>query len=138
MGLGDEKLMFSENQEILTAVDEASEDTIDFQATTHNLGVGTDLKLEMVVTTAFTGLDSGMIVSLQSDEDNGFATSNVTEFVTRTIAASELTLGARFEWPLPSMDMKRHLRVWYDTVSQVATAGAVTTRIISGSERRTV
>ena len=138
MGLGDEKLMFSEAQAILLAADEASEDTIDFQDTTHNLGVGTDLSLEMVVTTAFTGLDSGMKVSLQSDEDNGFATALVTEFVSGTIAVAALVAGARFVWPLPSMDMKRHVRVWYDLVSEVATAGKVTTRIISGSVRRTV
>lgn len=136
MGLGDEKLMFGENQLILQAADEASTDDLDFQDVTHSLGIGTDLSLEITVTEDFTGLDSGMKVLLQSDEDNGFSTDLVTNFTSRTLAVSELVAGARFLFPMPYEDMKRHVRVWYDLITQVATAGRVTARIIAGAEKR--
>ncbi len=136
MGLGDEKLMFGENQLILQAADEAATDTLDFQDVTHSLGIGTDLSLEITVTEDFTGLASGMKVLLQSDEDNGFATSLVTDFQSRTLAVSELVAGASFKFPLPYEDIKRHVRVWFDMISQVAAAGRVTSRIVAGAEKR--
>jgi len=138
MGLGDEKLMFSEAQAILLAADEASTDHIDFQDEPHNLGVGTDLSLELVVTTTFTGLDSGMRVIFQSDEDDGFATDLQNNFTSRTLAVAELVAGARFIFPVPTDDLQRYVRGWYDLISEVATAGAVTLRIIAGKVRRTV
>ena len=138
MGLGDEKLMFGEAQAILLAADEAATDYLDFQDEPHNLGVGTDLSLELVVTTTFTGLDSGMTVILQSDEDSGFATDLTAEVTSRTFAVAELVAGARFLLPIPAGDIQRYVRVWYNLISEVATAGAITARIIAGKVRRTV
>lgn len=136
MGLGDKKLMFGENQQILQSADEAATDTLDFQDVTHSLGIGTDLSLEITVTETFTGLASGMRVILQSDEDNGFATALVNNITGPTLAVAALVAGARFLYPMPYDDMKRHVRVWYDLITQVATAGRVTARIIAGAEKR--
>lgn len=121
MPLYDYKFLLSDAQAVMTAADEYSTNYVDFGYADPNVGRGGKFGLHLVVTTAFTGLDSGCNVWIV----DGTTTSPTTKTVARFLAVASLTAGAHFYIPGPH-SLQRYVRCYYDLVSEVATAGAFT------------
>jgi len=123
----DKQMIMAQDQAITVAA--ASEDYLVNQA--ENLGISQDLNFVVEVKQAFTGLDSGMTIKLQSGSDTAFSDA-VDEITSATIAAAALTLGAKFQFRLPAKALKKYIRAYFTPVSEAATAGKVDAFITQG------
>jgi len=129
----DVRSMYSSDQAILLAADEAGENTLD-QNRVRPLGGGSFTILRLMVGTAFAGLDSGMRAYIQSDSENTFSTTPREEASSPILLPARLTAGAIIDIPLPrgnpDLDWQAISRIWYDLISEVATAGTISAGLI--------
>lgn len=122
MGMYDYKYLLCSAQVLGNAADEYTDDEVNFGVTTPDVGAGGQFGLHMVVTTAFTGLDSGAILWTV----HGAATTPTTRHTGMFIPVASLVKNAHFFVPLGSTPLLQYARAEFDIVNQVATAGAAT------------
>ena len=120
MPMHDYKLVLADAQVLGNAADEYSDDEANFGITTPGVNKSGNFGLHMVVTTAFTGLDSGAILWIM----HGASTSPTTKHTGMFIAAADLVAGAHFFVPCGSTPLLQYARALFDIVNEVATAGA--------------
>jgi hypothetical protein len=119
MPLVDAILIFSDEQAITTTA--ASTNVIDFGEVNPNLGAGTPLIINFIITEAFAAL-----TSLQISLQHGATSTPTTELVNLpAIAAANLTKGAYIpEIMIPSQHL-RYMRLYYTVAGSNATAGKI-------------
>jgi len=119
MPLVDAILIFSDEQAITATA--ASTNVIDFGEANANLGAGTPLIINFIITEAFAAL-----TSLQISLQHGATSTPATELVNLpAIAAANLTKGAYIpEIMIPSQHL-RYMRLYYTVAGSTATAGKI-------------
>lgn len=119
MPLVDAILIFSDEQAITATA--ASTNVIDFGEANANLGAGTPLIINFIITEAFATL-----TSLQISLQQGATSTPATELVNLpAIAAANLTKGAYIpEIMIPSQHL-RYMRLYYTVAGSNATAGKI-------------
>ena len=119
MPLVDAILIFSDEQAITATA--ASTNVIDFGEANANLGAGTPLIINFIITEAFATCDS-LQISLQQ----GSTSTPATELVNLpAILTASLTKGAYIpEIMIPSQHL-RYLRLYYTIAGSNATAGKI-------------
>lgn len=119
MPLVDSILIFSDEQAITATA--ASTNVIDFGEVNPNLGAGTPLIINFIITEAFATL-----TSLQISLQQGATSTPATELVNLpAIAAANLTKGAYIpEIMIPSQHL-RYMRLYYTIAGSNATAGKI-------------
>ena len=122
MPMYDYKFLLCEAQVLGNAADEYTTDEVDFEVTTPAVNRSGMFGLHMVVTTAYTGLDSGAVLWIV----HGAATTPTTQHTGMFIPVASLVKGAHFFVPCGSTPLLRYARGLFDIVSEVATAGAST------------
>lgn len=124
MGMYDYKFLLCTAQVLGNAADEYTDDEVDFEITSPGINGNMlgNFGLHMVVTTTYTGLDSGAILWIA----HGAATSPTTKHTGMFIPVADLVAGAHFFVPAGSIPLLRYARGLFDIVSEVATAGAST------------
>lgn len=122
MPMYDYKLLLCDAQVLGNAADEYTDDEANFGMTTPGLVQASGMGLHLVVTTAFTGLDSGAILWLC----HGAASSPTTKHTGMFIPVASLVKGAHFFIPMGSTPVLQYARGLFDIVNEVATAGAAT------------
>lgn len=120
MGMADDKLYLCDAQVLGNAADEYTDDEINFGITTPGVNKSGNFGLHLVVTTTFTGLDSGANVWTV----HGAATAPTTKHTGMFIPVASLVAGAHFFIPVGSTPLLQYARGLFDIVSEVATAGA--------------
>jgi hypothetical protein len=118
----DAKYALCSAQVLGNAADEYTDDEVDFGVVTPAANLGGNFGLHMVVTTTFTGLDSGANLWTA----HGAASSPTTKHTGMFIAVADLTAGSHFFVPCGSTPLLRYARGLFDIVNEVATAGAAT------------
>jgi len=103
------------------AGDEYSDDEANLGIVPSGLESGGKFGLHAVVTTAFTGLDSGVILWIME----AATTAPTVKHTGMFIPVAELTLGAHFFVPCGSRPVEQYARALFDVVSENATAGAM-------------
>jgi hypothetical protein len=101
------------------AADENATNEINFGVTNPNVGRSGMFGAHIIVTTTFTGLDSGVNIEIV----HGASTSPSTVCASRFFAASALTAGKHYFIPAPP-SLLQYASVNFNIVSEVATAGA--------------
>jgi len=96
---------------------------------------GGDFKaLRLIVGTAFEGLASGMRVTIESDTVYTFNSTLREEASAPILLPARLTAGAIIDIPLPrgnpDLDWQAFWRIYYNQISEVATAGTITAGLI--------
>lgn len=119
MGMSDYKFLLGSAQAFTT--DGYSTDEVNFGVTNPNPALSGKFGLHVVVTTAFTGLDSGVNIGVV----HGASTAPTTKHTFRFVAVADLTLGKHIFIPLGGPLLK-YARMQFDAVSEAATAGALT------------
>lgn len=114
--------LLAEEQALGNAADEYTTNEVNLGFTTPYINRSGNFGLHMVVTTAYTGLDSGANLWIV----HGAATSPTTKHTGMFIAVADLTLAAYFFVPCGSTPILQYVRGLFDIVSEVATAGAST------------
>ena len=104
------------------AGDEYTTDTVNLGFAKPYLNRSGNFGLHMVVTTAYTGLDSGVYLWIV----HGAATAPTTKHTAMFIAVADLTLAAYFFVPCGSTPVLQYVRGLFNVVSENATAGAST------------
>lgn len=122
MPLFDDLFTLCEEQVLGNAADEYTDDEINFGIASPGVNKGGNFGLHMVVTTTFTGLDSGAILWIA----HGAATAPTTKHTGMFIPVASLTAGKHFFIPCGSTPLLQYARGLFDIVSEVATAGAAT------------
>ena len=119
MPLVDAILIFSDEQAITATA--ASTNVIDFGEANANLGAGTPLIINFIITEAFATL-----TSLQISLQQGATSTPATDLVNLpAIAAANLTKGAYIqEIMIPSQHL-RYMRLYYTVAGSNATAGKI-------------
>ena len=119
MPLVDAILIFSDEQAITATA--ASTNVIDFGEVNPNLGAGTPLIINFIITEEFATL-----TSLQISLQHGATSTPATELVNLpAIAAANLTKGAYIpEIMIPSQHL-RYMRLYYTVAGSNATAGKI-------------
>lgn len=121
MGLADYKYLIETETAFTTAA--YSTDAISHAQTTPALNRNGQFGLHLVVTTAFTGLASGLYLWII----HGAATAPTTKHSCLFIPVAAMTAGAHFFVPAGiGVDLLQFMRARYEPVSEAATAGAVT------------
>ena len=121
MGLADYKYLLETENAMTTA--EYTTDEIYHAQTTPALNRAGNFGLHVVVTTAFTGLDSGIYFWII----HGSATSPTTKHSALFVPVAALTAGAHFFIPAGvGVDLLQFMRGYKEPVSEAATAGATT------------
>lgn len=121
MGLADYKYLLETANAMTTA--EYTTDEVYMAETTPGWNRGGNFGLNIVVTTAFTGLDSGIYFWLI----HGAATSPTTKHSGIFVSVTALTAGAYFFVPAGrGVDLLQYVRGYKEPVSEAATAGATT------------
>ena len=118
----DKSLLLCEAQVLGNAADEYMDTEIDFGVVTPAVNKGRKFGLHMVVTTTYTGLDSGAIVWIC----HGAATAPTTKHTGMFIPVASLVAGKKFYIPCGSIALLQFCRGLFDIVTEVATAGAST------------
>ena len=121
MPMYDHKYLLTEAEAFTTDAYTTDVDDIKFPSTNPNAGRAGKLGMHWVVTTAFTGLDSGVILWAV----HGAATAPTTKLIGRFVAVADMVAGAHFYVPMPPSNLQ-FVRGWFDAVSEAATAGALT------------
>jgi len=114
-------LQLCSEQVLGNAADEIADYEVNFGVTNPNLGRSNMFGLHLIVTTAFTGLDSGVNIELT----HGAATAPTTVAASRFFAVTDLTLGKHYFIPGPP-SLLQYASMNFNIVSEVATAGAMT------------
>jgi len=122
MPMYDYKLLLSDAQVLGNAADEYTDDEANLGMATPGLVQGNMLGIHLVVTTTFTGLDSGAILWLV----HGAATTPTTKHTGMFIPVASLVKDAHFFVPIGSTPVLQYVRGLFDIVNEVATAGAAT------------
>ena len=114
--------LLHDDTDIGHAADEYSTNEVDFGMTNPDINKSGNFGLHMIVTEAFTDLDSGANLWIV----HGAATSPTTKHTGMFIPVANLTLGAHFFVPCGSIPLLRYARALFDIVSESATLGEVT------------
>ena len=120
MPLQDNLHYLADAQVLGNAADEYTDDEINFGMANPDVNKGGQFGVHMVVTTAFTGLDSGVILWAV----HGAATTPTMKHTGMFIPVADLVAGAHFFVPLGSIPLLQYARGLFDIVNEVATAGA--------------
>lgn len=119
MGMSDYKFLLGTTQAF--TADGYSTDEINFGITNPNPALSGNFGLNVVVTTAFTGMASGVDIGVV----HGASTAPTTKHTSRRFAVGDLTLGKHIFIPLGG-PLLQYARMQWDVVSESATAGALT------------
>lgn len=122
MPMYDFKYLLTEEEAFTTDAYTTDVTDVNFGVTTPNVQKGDQFGLHIVITTAFTGLASGVIMWLI----HGAATSPTTKHSGMFIPVAQLVAGAHFYIPAGSVPLLSFVRAHFDAVSEAATAGALT------------
>lgn len=122
MPMYDYHMLLCSEQVLGNAADEYTDDEVYFGMTTPDLTGSGNFGIHMVVTTTFTGLDSGVNLWIV----HGAATTPTTKHTAMFIPVSELVAGAHFFVAAGNRQLLAYARGLFDIVSEVATAGAAT------------
>jgi hypothetical protein len=117
----DAKLVLCSAQEVTT--DAVSENVINLGADDLQPGL-TDLVVHIKVTTAFAGMDSGMNIQLRSAAAAALTSSPII-LISRLFTSSQLALGKHYQMPIPPEKLDQYLGMYFDLVSEAASAGAL-------------
>jgi len=117
----DYKYLLADAQVFGNAADENADNEINFGVTNPNVGRSNMFGLHIIVTTTFTGLDSGVNIEIV----HGAATAPTTVCASRFFAASALAAGKHYFIPAPP-SLLQYASMNFNIVSEVATAGAIT------------
>lgn len=119
----DAKLVFSDGQEETTAAAHDSDNIVDTE-TTSNLAIGTELIINVVVSTTFTsGGSATLIATFQTSPDNSSWTTHCTS---ETWAVADLAAGAvLLRRAIPMEKCQRYWKFVYTIGTAAMTAGAV-------------
>lgn len=136
MGIPDKRLKISDAQAVTTT--DVSDNSLDLGAADKELGIN-EIVLSARVSTAFTGLDSGLIIHIidgSSVDSNGEIDAGERELCsTGTLAqALFLTAGLHIQLKVPPRKLQRYLAVRYEPVSQAGVAGKFTSYFMTNSE----
>lgn len=118
----DYRFLLCDSQVLGNAADEYTDDEHNFGIANPGLVQGNMLGIHMVVTTTFTGLDSGAVLWLV----HGASTAPTTKHTGMFIPVASLVKGAHFFVPIGSTAVLQYARGLFDIVNEVATAGAAT------------
>jgi hypothetical protein len=141
MAIIDNTLVFSDGQAITATAGSTNE--IDLGATgtpvgqstalVRDIGKGSDVVVEVLVTEAFNNLTS-MEVTVQVDDDVAFGSPN--EVASRTYLLAELTLGKRLSFPAEITEgaNQRYLRLKYTVTGTAPTTGKVFAAVVAGRQ----
>lgn len=142
MGIFSNQDLFSDSQAV--TADAGSTNIIDLKATgtpvgaavalARDLGKGCRIPLEVLVTEAFNNLTT-LQISVQVDDNDVFSSAK-TVALSRTYALSELTLGARLNFPaqIPEGTDERYLRLYYDVVGTAPSTGKLFAGVVMGRQ----
>ncbi len=123
----DKNLAFSEAQTIPTGATTASTNIVDLGAV-RDIGVGEDMELVVVLTSALVGAGTVAVI-IQTDDNESFS-SAVTAQTIGTFAATSAA-GTRFVAKLqPNAIVERYMRVAY--TAGVLTGGAASAYLVHG------
>lgn len=123
----DRDLAFSIAQTIPTGATTASTDLVDLSAV-RDIGVGEDMELVVVITTALVG--AGTVAVIIQTDDNPAFSSPVTAQTIGTFAATS-AIGTRLVAKIqPNAIVERYMRIAY--TSGVLTAGAASAYLAHG------
>jgi hypothetical protein len=122
MGNYDYKYLLCEAQVLGNAADEYTDDDINFGMAGPGVNMGGQFGLHMVVTTTFTGLDSGAIIWTV----HSASATPTTKHTGMYIPVASLVAGAHFFVPCGNIKLLQYARGLFDIISEVATAGAAT------------
>ena len=122
MPMYDKLFLLADAQVFGNAADEYTDDEVNFGVATPSVNVGNNFGLHVVVTTTFTGLDSGAIVWIMADSTTAPTVKHTGMF----IPVASLVKGAHFFIPCGSTPLLQYARGLFDIVNEVATAGAAT------------
>jgi len=123
----DQDLAFSQAQTIPTGATTASTNLVDLQAV-RDIGVGEDMELVVVITTALVG--AGTVAVIIQTDDNAAFSSPVTAQTIGTFAAASAAgtkMSAKIQ---PNAIVERYMRVAY--TSGVLTGGAASAYLTHG------
>jgi len=121
MPIHDAKFRLCDAQVLGNAGDEYTDDEVNFGITTPAPNKSGKWGLHFVVTTAFTGLDSGANIWII----HGAATAPTTKHTAMFIPVASLVAGAHFFVEAgKGVDILQYVRGLFDVVSENATAGA--------------
>lgn len=121
MGMYDYKYVLAEEQVLGNAADEVTTNEVNFGVTNPNVGRSGMFGMHVVVTTTFTGLDSGCNMQIL----HGASSSPTTVCASRFFAVASLTAGKHYFIPAPP-SLLQYAAGNMDIVSEVATAGKMT------------
>ena len=113
------------NAQAITAT-AGSTDIVDLGVAGRNIGVGEEMYLVVIVTTAFTdtGSDSTVAVTLETDDNTSM--SSPTTILTLGTFAALSAAGTRFVVRLPVATYERYIGVRYTVANGNLTTGAIT------------
>ncbi len=123
MPMYDYKLLLDDNFKAMAAGNTNSQSEINFGVTSPDVGKGDKFGVNIVVTQAYTALNSGAIIWVL----HGAATSPDTKLVGRFLSKTQLgTLRAHYFIPCPPGTLLQYARLKHVCVSENATLGKIT------------
>lgn len=117
---------------------DVSDNSLDLGAVDKELGLN-KLILHVLVTTAFTGFDSGVIIHLIDGtgvNGSGEINAGKRELLSTGVLAQALftTAGGHFQIPVPARKLQRYLACEYEAVTEVGVTGDFTAWIDESTE----
>jgi hypothetical protein len=131
----DSQLLFSDAQAITAAA--ASTSSIDLSSA-RDIGLGENLYIAITVDVAFTdaGSDSTLAVSLETDDNSGFAT--VASYALVTIPALAAVGSKFFVRISPAQMNERYAQLRYTPANGNLTTGSVTAAIVKDIDKQVI
>lgn len=121
MPMYDYKYLLCSEQVLGNAADENADNEVNFGVTNPNVGRSNMFGLHIIVTTTFTGLDSGANIEIV----HGASTGPTTVCASRFFAVADLAAGKHYFIPAPP-SLLQYASANFNIVSEVATAGKAT------------
>lgn len=121
MPMYDYLYLLADAQVLGDAADENASNEVNFGVTNPNVGMSGMFGLHIVVTTTFTGLNSGVNIEIV----NGASTTPTTVCASRFFAVGDLVKGKHYFIPAPP-SLLQYASAKFNIVSEAATAGAAT------------
>ena len=121
MPMYDYKLLIHEATDMCNAASTYSSGEINFGVTNPNVGANQNFGAHIVVTTAYTNLESGVDVWVV----HGAATTPTTKLCNRRLPVASMTAGAHFYIPIPPTNLQ-YMRLEFIPVSETSSNGACT------------